>query len=344
MKWLSENYKWLFDGVAGAAAISVIGYVIHHFLGSQGPMAAKKRMIEGTAEELEKNLMPRVEIAGIGDETNIEKVNEVVFELYKEALSVVKLAANLLDDAANAKGGWSRNQAICAGLMIRISKFMLVVTQLSAKGDRADVVFALDRSILESAVNLEFLLTKNDDAVFDQFVKLSLGPERELYDIVQANIAERGGELLPIEKRMLDSINGVCQACGVKIEEVNQKYGDWGGGVRQRLKALNKEEQYVAVQRLPSHAVHGTWVDLCMRHLEHDVKADVFLPDNSFTNVDARLLGPIATFVLEPTKLYLKQLFSNVPETAKLLERIEDLQNRIIEADAAHEKLMAQEN
>src|SRR6266849_749943 len=129
MNWLSENYKWLFDGVAGAAVIAVIGYVIHHFLGSQGrqqgaaaltaqgakvtdspvasgsgvithtvnsptfnlslpapteatpapqggPMAAKKRMIEGTAEELEKNLMPRVEIAGIGDETNIEKVNE----------------------------------------------------------------------------------------------------------------------------------------------------------------------------------------------------------------------------------------------------------------------------
>jgi hypothetical protein len=307
-------------------------------------MSDKKQVTQGTAEELENNLMPPVEIAGIGDETNPEKVNEVVFELYKEALSVVNLAAHLLDDAANEKGGWSRNQAICAGLMIRISKFMLVVTQLSAKRDRADVVFALNRSILESAVNLEFLLTKNDDAVFDQFVKFSLGPERELYDIVQANIAAHGGELLPIEKRMLDSINGVCQASGVNIEEVNQKYGDWGGGVRQRLKALNKEEQYVAVQRLPSHAVHGTWVDLYMRHLEHDVKADVFLPDNSFTNVDARLLGPIATFGLEPTKLYLQRFFSNIPETVKLLERIEDLQNRIIEADAAHEKLMAQAN
>lgn len=307
-------------------------------------MSDKEQMTEGTAEEIENNLMPRVEIAGIVDETSIEKVNEVVFELYKEALSVVNLAAHLLDDAANAKGGWSRNQAICAGLMIRISKFMLVVTQLSAKRDRADVVFALNRSILESAVNLEFLVTKNDDAVFDQFVKCSLGPERELYDIIQANIAERGGELLPIEKRMLDSINGVCQTSGVKIEEINQKYGDWGGGVRQRLKALNKEEQYVVVQRLPSHAVHGTWVDLCMRHLEHDVKADVFRPDNSFANVDARLLGPIATFVLQPTKLYLERFFSNIPETAKLLERIEDLQNRIIEADAIHEKLMAQEN
>lgn len=298
-------------------------------------------MTEGTAEALEKSLMPRVEIVGIGDEKNIDKINELVFELYKEALSVVNLAAHLLDDAANAKGGWPRNQAICAGLMIRISKFMLVVTQLSARRDRADVVFALNRSILESAVNLEFLLTRNDAAVFEQFVKFSLGPERELYDIVQANIEERGGELLPIEKRMLDSINRVCQSSGVKIEEVNQKYGDWGGGIRQRLKALNKEELYVHAQRLPSHAIHGTWVDLLMRHLEYNVQADVFLPDNSFTNVDARLLGPIATFVLQPTKLYLKRFFSKIPEIAKLLERIEDLQNRILEADAAHEKLMA---
>src|SRR6266567_2727416 len=35
MNWLSENYKWLFDGVAGAAVIAVIGYVVHRFLGSQ---------------------------------------------------------------------------------------------------------------------------------------------------------------------------------------------------------------------------------------------------------------------------------------------------------------------
>ncbi|MGC2528626.1 MAG: DUF5677 domain-containing protein [Candidatus Acidiferrum sp.] len=307
-------------------------------------MNDKKRMTEGTPEELENNLMPRVETAGIVDETNIEKVNEVVFELYKEALSVVNLAAHLLDDAANAKGGFPRNQAICAGLMVRICKFMLVVTQLSAKRDRADVVFALNRSILESAVNSEFLLTKNDDAVFEQFVKFSLGPERELYDIIQTNITGRGGEVLPIEKRMLGSINRVCQVSGAKIEEVNHKYGDWGGGVRERLKALKKEEQYVAVQRLPSHAVHGTWVDLCMRHLEYDAEASVFRPDNSFAHVDARLLGPIATFVLQPTKLYLERFFSHVPATAMLLERIADLQNRIIEADAIHDKLMAQEN
>ncbi len=34
MYWISDNYKWLFDGVAGAAVIAVIGWLFHHF--SQG--------------------------------------------------------------------------------------------------------------------------------------------------------------------------------------------------------------------------------------------------------------------------------------------------------------------
>src|SRR5258708_9698620 len=107
-------------------------------------------------------LNARVDIAEIASETDEEKVNEMAFELYKEALSAVNLGAHLFDEAASVKGGWPRNQAICAGLMIRISKFMLVVTQLSAKRDRAEVVTALNRSILESAVNLEFLVSTND--------------------------------------------------------------------------------------------------------------------------------------------------------------------------------------
>lgn len=29
MRWLSENYKWLFDGVGGAVLLAVIGFVVH---------------------------------------------------------------------------------------------------------------------------------------------------------------------------------------------------------------------------------------------------------------------------------------------------------------------------
>jgi hypothetical protein len=303
-------------------------------------MRDPEQITEGTTEVLKEMLSPRVEIGEIAGETDIEKINEVAFELYKEALSVVNLAAHLLDEEASVKGGWPRNQAICAGLMIRIAKFMLVITQLSAKGNRAEVVSALNRSINESAINLEFLVSTNDDKYFDQFVKFSLGPERELYDIIQANVAARGGEAWPIEQRMLKSINAVCHASGVKIEEVNRKYGDWGGGLRERLKALNKEERYVGMQRLPSHAVHGTWVDLYLNHLEHDSKTDVFSPDPDFSWVDARILGPIAIFVLEATKPYVMRYFSGIPESNLLLERIDDMRGRIHEVDAVHERLM----
>jgi hypothetical protein len=303
-------------------------------------MRDPKQMTEGTPEALQKMLLTRVEIGGIAGETNIEKINVVAFELYKEVVSVVNLTAHLLDEAASVKGGWPRNQAICAGLMIRIFKFMLVVTQLSADGNRAEVVTALNRSIMESAINLEFLVSANDDKYFDQFVKFSLGPERELYDIIQANVAARGGEVQPIEQRMLDSISDVCQASDVEIGEVNRKYRDWGGDVRQRLKFLNKETRYVAMQRLPSHAVHGTWVDLYKNHLEHDSKNNVFNPDPTFSWVDERYLGPIAVFVLDATKPYLERFFLEIPESKLLLERIDDLRNRIVTAAAVHEKLM----
>ena len=303
-------------------------------------MSGTQKLTEGNAEELERMLRPRVEIGAVDKEQNPEKLNELVFELYKEALSVVNLAAHLLGDEAAAKGGWARNQAVCAGLMIRISKFMLVVTQLSATKNRAEVVHALNRSILESATNLEFLAAKNDAQCFEQFVKFSLGPERELYDLIQKNITARGGEARPIEKRMLESINRVCSASGAKIEEVSQKYGDWGGGVRERLKAIDKEELYVGVQRIPSHAVHGTWVDLVMNHLDYDAKNGFFMPNPDFGSVDARLLGPAAVFVLDATTVYLERFFSHVPESKVLLARINDLSERILQTDSAHENLM----
>jgi hypothetical protein len=111
-------------------------------------------LAEGTAATINEQLLPPVDILGVEKETDIEKVNELAFELYKEAVSVVNLASHLLDDDAAKNGGWPRNQAICAGLLVRITKFMTVVTQLSAGRNRAEVVTALNRSILETAVNL----------------------------------------------------------------------------------------------------------------------------------------------------------------------------------------------
>ena len=101
-----------------------------------------------------------------------------------------------------------------------------IASLVSQDSDRADVVFALDRSITESATNLRFLVIKNEGRFFDQFVRFSLAPERRLYNLIEKNIAKRGGEMQPIEQRMLRDIEKVCRLSGVEITDVQPKMGD----------------------------------------------------------------------------------------------------------------------
>ncbi len=234
-----------------------------------------------------------------------------------------------------------RNHAICVGLLIRVSKFMVAMAKLMVDLDGCgEVVIALSRSVMESATNLRFLVLKNEDRFFEQFVTFSLSPERELYDGIQRNIAARGGAVLPIEQRMIDSIERVCTVSGVKLDDVPPKFRDWGGGFRNRLIALGEGERYAAQQGIQSHAVHGTWVDLVMRHLE--IVEDGFRPDPTWMPVDSRIMLPLSMVVLTAVRAHLDTFLPNVPELAPLHERIEDLEQRIGRVNDAHEKSMSQ--
>jgi hypothetical protein len=298
-------------------------------------------MIDGTPEATDEMLGPKVDVTSIAVETNRSKITTLAFELYKETIRVLNLAAHILDQSSAASGGLQRNQAICAGLLIRMVKFMIAVLELTCKNDRGEVVLSLTRSIMESAFNLEFLVCANDDKHFDDFVEYSLGPDRELHDLVQANITKRNdGTVLPIEKRILRSVDRLCAVSGVKIEDVNPKWSSWAGGLKQRLETLQKEEQYVFMHRVPSHAVHGTWVDLYQQHLKYDATTSRFSPRSEWSRTDARSFAPTGVVVLYAVEPYIKKFFSTIPESKRLLERIDDLRNRIIAVDAAHEKLI----
>jgi hypothetical protein len=125
----------------------------------------------------------------------------------------------------------------------------------------------------------------------------------------------------------------------MKIEEVQRKHRDWGENVRERLKALGKESLYATVYRMPSHAVHGSWPDLFIGHLTYDEKTKVFRPETKWTRVGSRLLAPTAALVLEAVDPYLERCFPSVTERDLLRGRIADLHDRLLEADAADEKL-----
>jgi hypothetical protein len=264
---------------------------------------------------------------------------QLAFELYKEAGIVVATCSHLSLGSGACEPSLSRNQAICAGLLVRLTKFMVAVTQLASSDDRGEVITALTRSILESGTNLRFLLRRNEARFFDQFVAFSLGPERELYDIIQRNVSERDGHVLAIEERMLRSIDRTCRLSGANIQDVNPRMGDWGGGLRNRMEALGEGDFYVGAQRIASHAVHGTWVDLLLNHLR---EADGgFAPDPTWTPVQPQLLLPIARLVLESAEAYVRWFVGDVPEVQPLYQRIGNLCERLALVDAAHEGWLA---
>ena len=264
-----------------------------------------------------------------------DQFGALVYELYKEAGSLVCVSSAIhFGDTADAIE-LNRNQAICAGLLVRVAKYMVSVVKLSADIEHGETVQALNRCIIESAVNLRYLLLKDDDEVYDRFVKNGLVAERELYDMIQGNITARGGEQLAIEQGMLNSINYTCEQSGLTVKEINPKPGSWGGSFRDKLTALGYDwPAYTVLERIPSHAIHGDWVDLIKNHLLP--KGDGFEPNYDRLRTDGELLSPIGIFVVEAARAYLGKYF-DLPDVEPLHQRLDSVQERLKMVESARQ-------
>ena len=264
-----------------------------------------------------------------------ERFGALVYELYKEAGGLVCATSAAFSGDKGDAVRFDRNQAICAGLLVRISKLMVSVVKLSADTEHGETVMALNRCIIESTVNLRYLLLKDEDEVYDRFVTSSLFAERELYDMIQGNIEAKDGEKLVVERGMLESIEDTCEQSGVVIEEINPRAGRWGGSFRDKLTALGEDSlAYTVLQQITSHAIHGDWVDLVKNHLMP--KDSGFEPNYDHLSTDGELLGPIGIFVVEAAQDYLGKYFDRL-DAEPLLQRLNSVQERLIEVKASRQ-------
>ncbi len=260
----------------------------------------------------------------------------LAFELYKEAVKLVGVICIHHVTTEPYIVQLNRNQAICAGLLVRISKLMLSVTKLSSDTEHGETVKILNRCIIESAVTLRYLLLKkHDPRVFDRFVESSLRPEVELYDFILANVEKNNGRMLGIEDRMIKSILDTFDKSGIDRESARLKRGSWAGSFRDRLSALGMEEVYVAFQMVPSHAVHGDWVDILKEHLVPSV--DGFEVCTEWRKTDGEMLGTVANFAIEAGLKYLYEYFEG-PVTLALKQRLDDLMYRINKTELSRDE------
>jgi len=271
------------------------------------------------------------------DVSSIKKENctELAFYLFRETAILVILVSSILKSIDDDNKALPRNQAICAGLLVRIMKFMGAVLSLMIDRvrDHGEVIMATNRCIIESSINLKFFCDKASEQDFDLFVKSGLGPDKELFDNIQENISNRGHEL-PIETRMLRSINNLFRISGISDLTELDNIPRWKS-YKAILRELDLESAYASLQRIPSHLVHGTWPDLAMHHLE--VIDDGFEPNLDSITPDSRLLCPTINLVLLSVKAYIEKYFSDVDGIAFITDKADDLIVRNNTVDQFHE-------
>jgi Family of unknown function (DUF5677) len=124
---------------------------------------------------------------------------------------------------------WKRDRAAVCGNMVRLYKLLDAVLDQTCKR-RQEVSFILARLVFETLVNIRYMIKEFSPELIDSYVSYSLRHERKLRDLILDNIRMRGGESLPIEDRMLKSINRSALAAGVSLDSVDPKRkGPWGG-------------------------------------------------------------------------------------------------------------------
>lgn len=277
-----------------------------------------------------------VEDEAIAAYTSEDQFNYLTVELLKEVGSFVCVAASILP--ADTKH-WSRNQAVYGGHLVRLFKLIsALLDQICQK--RRETTFILARLAFETIVNLAYFVEYGSPELFEQYIRYSLRHEKRLHNRLTAKVAARGGIRLPIEDRMLSSIEAAAAKSNLSIADLSpDEPKSWGeGNLFQRAKAVGLDVIYLAASGGSSQNVHGNWMDLLEYHLEAD-DGEGFLPSLEWHRPGPQVGLAIAQMAAEVVARFFS-LVKAFEEMQGLDIRLEDLARRIHRANVGHERFV----
>ena len=223
--------------------------------------------------------------------------------------------------------------------MVRISKLQLALLDQTIQ-KRLEIAFIIFRCLAESLINLDYLLKRDSDDVFDEYIEYSLREEKRLLIRIKNNVAKRGYEL-PIEKGMISSIEQSFETSSFVPEQVDEtNWTPWGEKIYKRAETVGLEDAYFALFSLPSHSVHGNWQDLIAYHLKHE--NGEFSPNTQWGYPRPQFLFTIALFSADTNKLYLDKILQDCQDKDQINKLLDDIILRVRVADELHEQFLNQ--
>ncbi|SRR6266478_425426 len=149
---------------------------------------------------------------------------------------------------------------VLTALLSRISRLMMANLRMASEDRHFEAISIVDRSLHETAIKLTWLCKSKGRDRFDRYLSDGLRNDLEFKKHILANMETRGHQIA-IEARMLKSIDRSVRTSGMSQEKIAK--------IKKlpNLEAMMKEIgfqdlAYVVVQRMGSHAVHGTWTGL----------------------------------------------------------------------------------
>ena len=180
--------------------------------------------------------------------------------------------ASLLARAAPPGG---RDAAILCGLAVRIVKLTRRIAAETYE-DRGDLQLLLDREIFASVAAMAYLLRGGGER-FEAYVRDGLRADYAVWRHLDANRERRGGEALPLERRMRERL---ARSFGLAGLPPGADPGDAGGGgdgpdgggapawppLGDQLRAIGEPDAH-RMHQLGADAIHGLWNELHTHHL-----------------------------------------------------------------------------
>ncbi len=201
---------------------------------------------------------------------------------------------------------------VLRGLLHRCSRLMHSTLKLAQDPQCGGTVALLARCIAESALNTQWLVQQVDNDRFTRFIGHAVKADLTLRDPVEANVAERGGARWAIEERMIRSIESVRAQAGITESEAVAAKGL--PNLRDMCRDLGyPHDVYVGVQRMGSHAVHGTWSDLLAHYVQQEEDGSFRLQDPSESATHSGPLLLPTVLVLDSLRAHSTFLFGDSP-------------------------------
>lgn len=232
----------------------------------------------------------------------------------------------------------NQKEAIISALLLRIAKLFNSFMDLAVNHDSIGTSF-LYRGITDCIIDMEILIKRNDDNLFDEFVRHSLYAELEKIVTLEKKIENRAP--LPIEQRMLIGIEKDIEQSGYSIDDVrrfpHKRNNKWKNlNSREKITELGCEDMYLFGQNAGNNFIHSNWSTLLYQHLEyHDGGKFSLKYDNH--QIRPQLLLAIQQLICIGAQKYISYMFSSEEIKEQLSDVFSQTFEKIIKVDELHE-------